>query len=120
MKLKLFGALLPLLVLCLVGCASQHRFGVQAQGDDEHMFVSGDGQKEWYSVLELQRIASLRCQQKPDFKFEGTEMNIWVNTDGRKVLADVWFLADIGKPSLHVEIGRDGKVRKHKIEVLYG
>jgi photosystem II stability/assembly factor-like uncharacterized protein len=99
---------------------TDYRHGVKAEGSHEYMYVSADGQKAWYSALELERIARDYAQsEKLDFDFADTEKKIWVHTDGGRVLATVWFSSAIGKPSLCIEIGRSGKVIGHKIAVLY-
>ena len=107
-----------LFAIISTGPAADRRVGVQSRGEQEYMFVMGDGQKAWYSALELEQIARTYAQtQKLDFKFEGTEKSVWVHTDGGKVLAEVWFKAGGGRPTLQVHIGRKGNVLKHKIVV---
>jgi hypothetical protein len=109
------------LALTVIGHASDSRLGVQSKGEHEYMFVGGDGQKAWYSALELERIAKAYAKSKKlAFEFEGTEKNIWVNTDGGKVLAEVWFSSGVGRPALQIQIGRKGDVLKHKIVEVMG
>jgi hypothetical protein len=80
------------------------------------MFVSSSGSKVGFSALELEQIARCYAEaQKVQFQFEGTEKTIWIRTDGSPIIADVYFFAALGKPSLHIEIDRDGKVKRHKI-----
>ena len=111
---------ITILVFCMgfasVGQAADSRLGVQTKGGHEYMFVSGEGKKAWYSALELEQIANAYAQSKKlDFKFEGTEKNIWVHTEGGKVLAEVWFSSGVGRPALQIQIGRKGHVINHKI-----
>jgi len=81
-----------LLALMSTGRAADKRVGVQSKAEQEYMFVMGDGQKAWYSALELEHIARTYANtQKLDFKFDSTEKSVWVHTDGGKVLAEVWF-----------------------------
>ena len=109
------------LFFLVIAHADVNRFGVKDKGQHEHMFISAEGAKEWYSALELEGIARRYAEtKKVDFQFEGAEMNIWVKTDGGKILADVWWSHAIGKPSLHVEIGRDGKPTRYETIVLRG
>jgi hypothetical protein len=71
--------------------------------------------------LELERIAKAYAKSKKlAFEFEGTDKNIWVNTDGVKVLAEVWFSSGVGRPALQIQIGRKGNVLKHKIVEVMG
>ena len=92
---------------------------VLAKGEHEHMFIAGDGPKAWYSSLELERIAKgYAYDKKLDFKLERTEMNIWIKTDGGKVLATAHFASDFGKPYLSIQIGRDGKILSHRLGTL--
>jgi hypothetical protein len=101
--------------LLSAGIAAEPRLGVQVKGEHEYMFVNGDGQKQWYSALELEQIAIDYVKSKKlEFEFEGTQKNIWVHTDGGKVLAEVWFTSPVGKPGLQILIGRKGEVIKHK------
>jgi hypothetical protein len=101
--------------------AADIRLGVQAKGDYEYMFISGEGHKAWYSALELEQIARAYAKDKKlDFNLDTAEKNIWVHTDGGKVLAEVWFLSGPGKPYLQILIGRKGNVLKHKIETKAG
>jgi hypothetical protein len=110
-----------ILSVLFIAQAATTRLGVKDKGEHEHMFVAADGPKEWYSALELERIArSYAESKKADFRFEGTEMNIWVKTDGGNVLANVYWSKGIGKPMLHVEIGRDGKAIRHEITIPGG
>jgi hypothetical protein len=53
-------AIATFLAVLATGCSSSRfptRYGVHEQETNEFMFVSGDGKKEWYSVLEFDRIA---------------------------------------------------------------
>ncbi len=121
MKFKLIIPLALASILASAAYAADNRVGVQAKGDYEYMFISGDGHKAWYSALELERIAMDYAKEKKlDFNFDGAERNIWVHTDGGKVLAEVWFLSGSGKPALQILIGRKGNVIKHKIETKAG
>ncbi len=121
MKLTFLSSTLAILSVLLMGQAATTRLGVKDKGEHEHMFISADGPKEWYSALELERIARGYVEsKKADFRFEGAELNIWVNTDGGKVLADVYWSRGIGKPSLHVEIGRNGKPIRYDIKIAIG
>ena len=103
-----------ILTALLCGCSSPQdkgKVGVLAQDPHEYMFVAGNGQKAWYSSLELDRIArSYAAEHKLDFTFEGTEKAVWVRTDGGRVLADVYYSSAIGQPILHVAIDHHGKV----------
>jgi hypothetical protein len=109
------------LALTSTGHAADSRLGAQSKGEHEYMFVGGDGQKAWYSALELERIAKAYAKSnKLAFEFEGTNKNIWVNTDGGKVLAEVWFSSGVGRPALQIQIGRKGNVLKHKIVEVMG
>jgi hypothetical protein len=106
--------------LALVGGleGAESRVGVQTKGEQEYMFVGGEGKKAWYSALELEQIArAYAASQKLDFDVATAEKSVWVHTDGGKVLAEVWFSSGAGRPSLQVQIGRKGSVLKHKIEV---
>jgi hypothetical protein len=117
MKNKTALLIVTALTLAATGYAAENRVGVQVRGEHEHMFVSGDGHKAWYSALELAQIATDYARtNKLDFQFEGTEQNVWVHTDGGKVLAEVWFSPLAGGPALQVQIGRKGTVLKHKFE----
>ena len=121
MKSKfIFPSAIVLFVLFMTQAADT-RLGVKDKAAHEHMFISADGPKEWYSALELERVArDFAVSNKADFRFEGTEMNIWVKTDGGKVLADVFWSSAVGKPGLHVEIGRDGKAIRCQVNPTGG
>lgn len=68
------------------------------------MFVKSSGSKVGFSALELEWIArGYADAQKLQFQFEGTEQVIWIRTDGSPIIADVYFMAALGKPSLHIE-----------------
>ncbi len=109
-------ALMTLAVAVLAGCSSPSRVGVIAQGPHEYMYVAGDGQKAWYSALELEKTARRYADEhKLEFNFEGTEKNVWVNTDGGRVLADVYYSSGLGEPSLSIAIDRYGRVIRHRI-----
>jgi hypothetical protein len=96
---------------------SDGRPGVQAQGAHEYMFVKSSGRKVGFSALEFEQIARQYAeQQRLQFQFEGTEKMIWIRTDGSPIIADVYFIAALGEPSLHIEIDRDGKVKGHNIQ----
>ena len=117
MNLKFLLAMFLGFIVTATAYAADARLGVQVKGDYERMFISGDGQKAWYSALELEQIAlAYAGSKKLDFNFEGTDRSVWVHTDGGKVLAEVWFHSGAGKPALRVDIGRKGNVLKHKIE----
>ena len=109
-----------LIATLFVGCSApkfDRRPGVQAQGTHEYMFVKSSGNKVGFSALELEQIARSYAEaQKVQFQLEGTEKTIWIRTDGSAIIADVYFFGALGKPSLHVEIDRDGKVKRCKIE----
>ena len=121
MKPTLIPPTLTILFVVFIAQAATTRLGVKDKGEHEHMFIAADGPKQWYSALELERIAKGYAEsKKADFQFEGTEMNIWVKTDGGKVLADVYWSKGVGKPMLHVEIGRDGKPMRHEITIPGG
>src|SRR4051812_40644943 len=116
-SLKLLGAALSIMLLS----AASSRLGVFDKGEHEYMFIRADGPKEWFSALELARAAKGYAESKNVvFAFEGTEPQIWVNTDGKMVLADVYWSHGIGKASLHVEIGRDGKPIRLEITIMGG
>jgi hypothetical protein len=115
MKFSLSTSIVLGLALLSAGIGSEPHLGVQAKGEHEYMFISGDGKKQWYSALELEQIAMNYVKAKKlEFSFEGTEKNIWVHTDGGKVLAEVWYTSAAGKPGLQILIGRKGEVIKHK------
>jgi hypothetical protein len=121
MKSTFFLSTLGIVFVLAFAQAENTRLGVKSKGEHEHMFVSADGPKEWYSALELERIARGYAEsKKADFSFEGAELNIWVKTDGGEVLADVYWSRGIGKPVLHVEIGRDGKPTRYDIKTATG
>jgi hypothetical protein len=114
-------ALILWVALASAGFSADSRVGVQSKGDQEYMFISGDGKKAWYSALELEQIArAYASSQKLEFDFASAEKSVWIHTDGGKVLAEVWFSAGATRPSLQIQIGRKGNVLKHKIEVKGG
>lgn len=116
MKLHFTFPIILGLALLSTAPAADSRLGVQSKGQHEYMFISGDGKKAWYSGLELEQIARAYAKsQKLDFNFDGAEANIWVHTDGHKVLAEVWFSTGAGRPTLQIQIGRKGNALKHKV-----
>ncbi|MDB6124380.1 MAG: hypothetical protein JWQ71_3373 [Pedosphaera sp.] len=104
-----------------IAYGADSRLGVKTKREPEHMFIAntyiaGDGPNEWFSALQLGRIARRYVEEKKvDFRFEGAEMSVWVKTKGGKVLADFSWSSGMGKPSLQVEIGRDGKPISYSI-----
>jgi hypothetical protein len=109
--------ILPYIAL-LAGCSSLHqegRVGVLARDPNEFVFVSGDGQKEWYSGLELDQIARRYAYEKClGFDFSEASRSVWINTNGRKVLANVSYSSEFGMPFLNIAIDRHGKVIRHE------
>src|SRR4051812_19560840 len=105
-------AIVPLLAILAAGCSSSRfptRYGVHEHEPNEFMFVSADGEKEWYSALEFDRIARRYAEaQRLAFDFQGTERTVWIKTDGGRVLADVSYSSGMGKPFLQVTINRHG------------
>jgi hypothetical protein len=100
------------------GCAPRFdsRLGVLEQDPHEYMFVQGSRQKTWYSALELKKAAlKYLTEEAVEYPWQGRKVIIWVNTDGRSTLATVCFEATMVEKFLTVEIGRDGKVRRHTI-----
>ena len=95
--------------------AEQVRLGVQDQGAGEYMFIRALGPKEWYSALELDRIARKYAEEhKLDFSFDEQETNVWVETDDGPLLATVDYSSGIGEPFLRVAIDRYGKATGHE------
>ncbi len=79
------------------------------------MFISGDGQKAWYSALELEQIAHRYAEEKSiEYDFSQANCTVWVQTDGGRVLANVDFSSGMGKPFLRVVIDRFGSVIRHE------
>src|ERR1043166_7505896 len=117
MKTKVIISFFLVLSFVVLVNAAGHNLGVQAKGEHEYMFVRGDGEKNWYSALEFEQIArDYAKRMKLDFKFDHAEKNIWVNTDGSKILAEVWFSTGFSDPALNIQIGRNGKVVEHRLE----
>jgi len=117
--MHIFTLILALSAVLLSGCASPRhdsRVGVQAHDPGDYMFVSGAGQKSWYSALELEQAARQYADEhKIEFQFDGTEKRVWVKTDGGRILADVYYSSGIGQPVLHIAIDRRGRVIGHDI-----
>lgn len=108
-----------LLLVLSVGCASnQPRIGVLERGEHDYMFIQGDGQKQWYSALELRKIAEQYVREKKiDYPISDAAINIWVYTDKRKPLAEVWFTQGVGQPTLGIDIDRYGRVMRHRMGI---
>jgi hypothetical protein len=95
--------------------------GVQKVGPGEYMFLETTGDKLGYSAFELDEIArSYIKEKKVPFELDGTERNIWIQTDGSPTMAKVYFGSGPAHPTLQVDIGRDGKVKRHIIHAKTG
>jgi hypothetical protein len=101
------------------GCAqNKNRIGVLERGEHDYMYVQGSGEKEWYSALELRKIAERYIQEKKiDYPVSAANISIWVYTDKRKMLAEVWFTQTAGQPTLGIEIDRFGRVTRHRLGI---
>lgn len=106
-------------MMLVTGCAkNKHRVGVMERGEHDYMYIQGDGDKEWYSALELVKIAKKYAQeQEIDYPLEDAVTNVWVYTDDRKLLAEVWFTRGSGEPTLGIDIDRYGRIMQHRMGI---
>ena len=64
MKATFIVPTLAILFVLVIAQAATTRIGVKDKGEHEHMFIAADGPKEWYSALELERIARAYAESK--------------------------------------------------------
>ena len=98
-----------------MGAGGGRGMGVEVQGEHEYMFVAGDGDKGWWSALELERLAKEYARRESiAFDFTNTKTKIWIATDGKKELAKVHFYGPgLEDPFLDVRVSREGRVLEH-------
>ena len=88
--------------------------GVQNSNPGEYMFVKGSGDKAWYSSLELEQIVRAYIDKENlEFDFQNSTKAIWVDTEGGKKLASMYFQTK-GGLFLQVDVGHKGQVLAHK------
>jgi hypothetical protein len=111
-----------LLAVVGAGCATHEHYisyvgreDVKVKNPGEHMFVSGDGHKAWYSALELEQIARNYAKQEGiAFDFSGVDKAIRVYTEGLPILATVSFTST---NYFQVDIDRFGKPMRYRTGV---
>ena len=110
------------LAILLIGCRNERPVMLLEPNDrsytvDELQAMGRAGRPvhgtNWYSAEELDWIArDYAATQHIDFNFQGTSALIWVSRK-TEYLATLEYGHRIGEPVLIIEIGLDGRVRKH-------